>query len=702
MTQPTDRKLPDAPHQLTLLDEGWLYAGTDGTLYRYDPGSGASQPIQKLLPEMGDDDVVRLSPCGERLFVHVPSKKTCFLLGYVPEKGKFSAGRKLTWEKLPIGNAGFSPSGRHLLCGNEMGRTRLYSSGGGTLFQTLPKRKDAVTAITFNPPETLAAYGSFDKSVMIYDIRRYAVTATFMYGQVPTAFAFLPGTSLLAAGGRDNRVILYDYGIRKNRGAHLYTGGWPSAILAPEGERLLLVGDLSGNLYAVPSDRPEESPEPLYKEEGPVLSIQEKEGEIVVAWGSGLVRTLPFRQLRLETIEAIEKGDIPGAAERIGANPLLRHTRPQRMMAAKFDESQRNIMKLLGLGEDAAALKLAQPFFYEKEYADRYAFLKKMGNKIHTFTRAVKKKEYAKAYGMAADGDFYRHLPAFEQLETDFATQYKLTVAILASPAPDMGKAKGLLAPFGNVDEKRRLTAALFQKPQPYIQALAALRKENFALLNRLALKHPPLKESPLFHEYALKIQAMEDLFRIQVMEGEWNEAFKTGKEMEKQYPEAAMEMAEEIQAVKLRISFRNAVEKNSWLIASNLVTRHPFLYDMDGYEKLHAVIDGRLDHALRYAGARKFEAMDKIVQPFLKNRHFQAKAVSIYRTYYLAELSAKGNRMDEEQWSKAIHNYVLRFGKDDELEELAEENFMEELYEVVDPIAGNFTKYPVIASILV
>jgi len=105
---------------------------------------------------------------------------------------------------------------------------------------------------------------------------------------------------------------------------------------------------------------------------------------------------------------------------------------------------------------------------------------------------------------------------------------------------------------------------------------------------------------------------------------------------------------------------------------------------------------------ATKYAFAKKFLPMDKLLRPFLKSKYSRNRAISIYKVFYIEQIETLSPKMQQKHWKHAIESYVARFGFDHEIERVIKKYDKDKLIEEFeDAPAGQFLGYKAVANIV-
>jgi len=132
----------------------------------------------------------------------------------------------------------FSPDGAALAVATSIG---VYLCNSTTLEEiAFLETNTAMDSVAFSPDGSLLASGSWDDTILLWDVSTYQEVATLMgHSSIVTSVAFSPDGSLLASGSRDDTVKLWDVSTRQEVVTLTGHSDWVySVAFSPDGSLL--------------------------------------------------------------------------------------------------------------------------------------------------------------------------------------------------------------------------------------------------------------------------------------------------------------------------------------------------------------------------------------------------------------------------------------------------------------------------------
>src|SRR2546423_1034102 len=113
----------------------------------------------------------------------------------------------------------FSPDGELAASGSDDNTVRLWNTKTGESRGTLKGHSDWVTTVVFSPDSELIASGSDDKTVRLWDVKTGESRGTLEgHSGLVTTVVFSPDGELIASGCGDRTVRLWDVETVESRG----------------------------------------------------------------------------------------------------------------------------------------------------------------------------------------------------------------------------------------------------------------------------------------------------------------------------------------------------------------------------------------------------------------------------------------------------------------------------------------------------
>lgn len=208
LLQPLLQDSTNEVYSLAFSPDGELLAaGTqNGSIYLWDVADPLSQPT--LLTTLSGHTVgvfsLSFKPDGTSLASASNDEK-----GIVWD---ISAREIITEIVTPAYTLAYSPDGRYLALGNDVGRVSLLDANTLELvFRHREHDNDRIYSLEFSPDSKILASASADKSVVLWDVENQEEITSLM-GHQSSVFklAFSPDGQRLASGGEDHSVLIWD------------------------------------------------------------------------------------------------------------------------------------------------------------------------------------------------------------------------------------------------------------------------------------------------------------------------------------------------------------------------------------------------------------------------------------------------------------------------------------------------------------
>ncbi|GHV01178.1 hypothetical protein AGMMS49521_0810 [Campylobacterota bacterium] len=641
---------------------------------------------------------------GRFVCLYFPSIIKTVLLEYVTEKGDYVEKDPLDWSVAATEVSVFSNDGSLLAIGGNDGQVCIYRTDNSKLITIPPRLNEYISAISFNKDTSIIAYASFKKTLTIYDLSRFTIMCGYSYKEVICCTQFLHHTSLLLVGARDNKIFLFDTIGGFVARELITTIGWPIALYVDSEDQFCFVSDKSGYLYLIDLSVLELTTEPIFNSKEVIVDIKQRGEAIYFAFESGRVTVLDLGDQREKFFQTIKDHNVQAMCEMMAANPILKFSATGLLGDFETDFAihfPKAVMMIAQGKSDLAKNEMGDLLNYTV-YKKRFDALVKHASKVITYWQLIQSGQYFEAYNMANEGEFYRKLPLFELLENRFKERFKDAIRNLNGATPDPKKVKEDLRLFSKVSTKDLVIKNLFRSPEIFNKALNAYEKSDWAALAGLIDKFKMIKGSPMVLDYEAIVKKEEDKFLSLMNAGRFEEAKGPATFLRENAKNDLVALKIEFDRLDKVEKFEEVVKNKQYTLAMQAAVEYPFLISSKPYKELDQMLSIRFKAAHLYATKNNFEAVDKMLRPFLKNKFSSNRAIGIYKMLYIEQINLLGAKMQQQHWINTLKNYVCRFGVDSELEFMAKKYNAEKYLEPFREFSNaNFLHHPLIANIV-
>ncbi|GHS87674.1 hypothetical protein FACS189487_04270 [Campylobacterota bacterium] len=697
-------RVPKNIHHLIATESVVGFVDNDGTIRAYDPGTFKSAKLQQLGAAVDYIYFRGNASRGNFLSIFFPKEIKTRLYEFDKIGKEYKEKATLAWSVSATEAAEFSRDSSLLAVGGNNGQVCIYRTDNGKLLTILPKCNEYISSVAFNNDASIIAYSSFKQNLIIYDLDRFTLLSDFLYKEVICALKFMHKTSLIVVGARDNRVFIFDaisgYVVREL----IVTISWPVAIYIDESDQYCFVSDKSGYLYMLDLSAAEQEKEAVFNSKSVIVDMKKRGDILYFAFEDGRVTYIDLSEEREKLKALIASKNIAAFHELIKVNPMLKFSAAGIIdnLDAEFDKKFASAITYIAQNKiDAAKEQMGNLLSYPA-YQKRFESIARHSAKVATYSQLIQSGQYLEAYTMANEGDFYRKLPLFTMLENRFKERFKEGVANLNSDNPDPKKVKEDLILFMRVPQKENVIKNMLKNPEIFKRAQGAFDKKDWLDLAGIIDRFKILKGAPAVLAYQEMIQKEEEKFIALMSSGRFDEALDTAKFLKENSKADAVMLKIEFDKLAIVENFTNVVKEQRYGDAMTMAIENPFLITSNAYKILDNMLSIRFKAAHIYAAQNRFDAVDKMLRPFVRNKFTSNRAISVYKTLYLEQIDKLGDRMQEKHWINALKNYVCRFGVDSEIELITRKFDREKMVEQFRQFKNaNFLRYPIIPNVV-
>lgn len=641
---------------------------------------------------------------GNRLCVYIDKRKKTFLYQFNLVKKDFVGAKELSWSAGVTEVSRFSGDSKLLAVGGADGHVIVYDTKTAKPTLMLPKQSEYITAIEFSSTNKFIAYATFDKKMIVFDSVQGIITKVTTYDETIDVIAFLHKTNFIVYGARDNNLILFDIingRTIRNLGS---TISWPMKIYIDAHDQYAIVSDKAGYVHLLDLTSELGEVEPLFNADKVVVDIKALgDEEIWFLHEDGTIKILKIKEQIASLLEKVANQDIKEIYEEIAQNPLLRYSAKD--VLAKNDEAYLEkldsaMLQIVAGNKDKAKQVMGQTINSPLN-RQKFEALLKHSDKVVNFWQMIDKADYAKAYDLANTSEFYKRLPFYDKMENRFCDAFTQALDVMAQTGK-ASEARAKLVQFAKIPQKAMGIKSMLESPEIFKKARLVFKRKDYKTLNNLLEKYKYLRHSPFFAKYEEIIQDKLNEFRGYFAQGDYTNSIKAMDFIKDNFESYATDLKEDFAKLEIVKNFNEDVINKRFASAMDLAAQNTFLVAAKEYKILDDMLTKRIDLATKYAFAKQFEPMDKLLRPFLKSKYSRNRAMGIYRIFYLEQIDELASKMKQQHWQHAIQSYVFRFGADEEITRIIQKYDQDRLlHEYKDFKEYDFLKYKAVKNIV-
>ncbi|MDE5591729.1 MAG: WD40 repeat domain-containing protein, partial [Helicobacter sp.] len=548
------------------------------------------------------DKTLQLSKTIDPLYrfskaVGISKKKSRIAIGFAKSaKGlvlttepNISAVAPLKWGKLEISRAAFSDQERYLATGGEDGRVLIYFGEQYNLLCGLSPLPDTISALCFSEDEVLLFVGCYDKSVVIFNtLKNILIVETTFDSVIEDAFFYDNDTKIFCIT-RDGKIIVYDFLNRELLNENTLQSVWPTVCQKLLDRDFVLVGarDKVLRIVHLPTNTLMDS---IAMAHTGITSFHINGGMLYIGYSDGAIEMVDMDAGKEEFLKALEENDLKAAIKIIQDQNIFLKTLPEYI--TKVESLWKDVLKeaidLLAKDKIEEAVELVEPFMSYRAKREEFDYYWQQKEYVAKFMDFIDKKDYVKAYALLDKYPYLKNTIVYENIEIQWERLFRTAEDLLIKdPALNLPKARKLLEPYANVQQKRQVVTMLLHNTDKFAQANNDYKARKFAEYFRICERYPFLRQTTTYKN-ALYI-GEQILERVSALENQ------------RQYPKA-IEMCNllismapfvdignaKLKSIEGKHAFIQAYEKNDLKVAFELAEKHYELHSLLECKKLY------------------------------------------------------------------------------------------------------------------
>lgn len=605
----------------------------------------------------------------EHILIPLLGTSTAVLLHF---EDSFKKIKNLNWHSADVEVSKFSDNFPYFATGGADGKILIYDTPTGNLILSLKNKPDYISTISFGKDNELIAVGAFDNSVTIFDIGRNEVVSEFFLSDVIEGCEFFDRDRKLFIITRDGYSVIYD--VEKNQiiSKNKNFKEWPTAIAFTPDEKFVLIGTRQKNLYILTTEENEKILDVKLSGIG-VANLKFYKTDLFIGYIDGTLEIVDYYMYEKEFEDHINKRSFNKARELLLENIFLR-THP---LVERFNESWEHVVilaiEMIGKGQGSEAYQMVEPFLDDPNKDEEFKFYLEHKNHIITFMNSVRNKDLLVAYDLVEDNKFLEKLQGYKQLEEEWQKAFNAAKKLLQEdPELNRGKAMQILKAYTALPTKKRQINFLVNNAKKFGEADIAVKDKNFKKYFQMTESYPFLKEVDLYD----KVTTFGEGLLVNLSTFEQKQEYKNALAIAAKliyFVPFAGTVTEKIKLIKAKMKFIESVAMNNEKYAYEQVEKRPELKLMPQFEEL----ENRFKDVLERANQEAFQGYpEKVLERFKEYMlidYWSSKIGAVMKVAYLNEI--KDNARDKSvDWKETLIEYVTRFSKDTEIQQLCKQ----------------------------
>lgn len=571
----------------------------------------------------------------------------------------------LSWHESDIESAGFDSQVKYLATGGQDGRVYLYETKHFKMISSLPTRADYISNVDFSPKSDLIACSGFDKFTVVFDLVRNKTRHVLQTPDVAEHAKFFNKNQNIYLILRNGGSVVYDVMQKKTLSTENHFHTWPSAVDISLDQKFAVVGTRGDTIYVI---RLEDNARMLdvKLEYGGTSFVKFHESRLLLGFVDGTLAVVDYQHGVEEMEVNLKVKNYRKARDIINENVFL----TIHPMMKVFDDDWADVLKaainLLNVNKIDEAADMADPFLVDPKKQKEFNFYLMQKNVVAQFAEAVEKKDYGKAFEMAALNRFLTKTSAYIELEGHWTKVFNAAKRLLEeNPVINQRKVEQLLKPF-EMTTKRDIIQQLLKNSQVFTQADSAIKKKDFKKYFSFVAKHPFLKDTDLYDKVIALGEKMMDNFSKLEEQQNFEEAANIANVL-KEFPPFKKPVTDRLALMHSKSVFIEAIEKKDIKKAYQILEKYEILKNLPHYDQLLEDFDKKFERAKVYAFEGAPQRVILSMSVYMEIEYWKDKVASILKIAYLNEIENSVTAPDV-NWYLTLKRYITRYSKDAEI----------------------------------
>jgi hypothetical protein len=613
-------------------------------------------------------NVVYFSPNGKYFASITPDCKESRLYNVNTKKATARVNR----HQGEVSCVGIDSKNRYMFSSGEDGKTFAVDIRSSKLAFTLPSHADTVNDIAFSENGNWVATVSYDRKISIFNLSMMTQKHRLKHHSAPVMKArFLKQHRLLTVDKNAKAVVCNIHTgkvLKRLDGAHDDV----TQIVTSTDDKFLFVGTALGYILVYDLDSYKLLAKKYIKLSASITALEfnHKTNHLIIGTEEGDLLFYDIYEGEDKINELFKHKKFEEIQKEESTNPILAYTKVFELVSNLWENTLEKAKICLQNGDRKTAEALLSNF---KHVPSRNSMIQKVLAEYMDYEKFVVNAKQGKltlAYSLANQHPMYKESKLYKSLEARWRKVFASAQKYALQPK-GVDKAKEILAPYRGISEKTKLIQDLFTKGQIYKRFRVSIGQKDFKMALELAKQHPFLKEFP---EYTTIMNYADTLYtkaRKLILDGDTHPAIKLLRVLG-DFDDFKAEVHEMIRDIESKQKFFIAVQEKDFVLAYNLLDQTEDLQETKDGKALIARWNDDLEVANAYAAEGNIEALEEILQPYMKISSKMMALANVFAWGYMGQLeSAIKSKAEKSMVENGIKNFVLSFGITDQLETL-------------------------------
>jgi len=318
------------------------------------------------------------------------------------------------------------------------------------------------------------------------------------------------------------------------------------------------------------------------------------------------------------------------------------------------------------------AEKLAEPYMHEPSYKTIYTVLLQHSSDIHEFYQLMDKFQIKDAYMKVQKIPLLKYAPPFIMLEKKWIATFLKAKSLIKKGVSEYKRAHKLLEPFSRIPEKKRMVMALIHHPEIFFESEKMIKNEHFTAYFDFVHKYNFLEKTPLHTKVEFLGESYLD--RLDKAEFHWELSnMKRDADILAQFPKHKEKALLAKNKLEIIARLGEALKNEQLAEVFYLVDQYHYLHSHDGAQKIRKHYLETAKKATQHALVGDGRGAYHLLKDYWDIKECYGKVSAVMKLSFYNEMK-KYYENTKVDWPASIENYLVRFGIDDDIRQVAKD----------------------------